>query len=111
MLTIDNLKELGFKITFYSNLAMPYGEKLKTLLPNIFDLAILSYEVGAIKPEHRIYEVIPEHFACEMSEMLFIGDHPLLDVEIPMSFGMSARLIERDCMQSLSEVLNYLVSQ
>lgn len=41
-----------------------------------------------------------------MSDMLFIGDHPILDVEIPISLGMSARLIKRNEQQSLASILN-----
>lgn len=108
--TLQNLKDQGFKIVLCSNLAMPYGEQLKILLPNIFDAVFFSYEVGNIKPEHQIYEVIRAHFGCEMSEMLFIGDHPILDVKMPISLGMSARLIERNRSQSLMDVLENLLA-
>lgn len=108
--TLKNLNALGFKIALCSNLAMPYGERLKTLIPSLFDLVIFSYEVGTIKPEQQIYEAIRSYFACEMSDILFIGDHPILDVETPISLGMSARLIKRDHMQSLAEVLYDFVS-
>ncbi|MEK5778117.1 HAD family hydrolase, partial [Acinetobacter nosocomialis] len=47
--TLQILKEQGFKIALCSNLAMPYGEQLKKLLPNVFDALFLSYEIGAIK--------------------------------------------------------------
>lgn len=107
--TLQNLKHLGFKIALCSNLAMPYGEKLKTLFPDLFDTVIFSYEAGAIKPELRIYIAIQEQLACQMADMLFIGDHPLLDVEIPISLGMSAKLIERNKMQRLTDVLGDLL--
>lgn len=107
--TLQILKEQGFKIALCSNVAMPYGEQLKKLLPNVFDALFLSYEIGAIKPENNIYEVIKTHFSCEMSEMLFIGDHPVLDVEKPISLGMDARLIQRHNKQSLSNVIGDLI--
>lgn len=102
------LKKNGFKISLCSNLAMPYGEQLKTLLPSLFDVVVFSYEVGAIKPEQQIYEVIKAHFDCEMSEMLFIGDHPVLDVEKPISLGMNACLIQRLNGRQLSDVIGDL---
>ena len=80
--TLQILKEHGFKIALCSNLAMPYGEQLKSCF-HMYLMHFLSYEIGAIKPEDYIYEVIKTHFNCEMSEMLFIGDHPVLDVENP----------------------------
>lgn len=39
--TLQNLKNKGFKIALCSNLAMPYGDKLKTLLANHFDAIFL----------------------------------------------------------------------
>lgn len=107
--TLQTLKKHGFKIALCSNLAVPYGEQLKILLPNLFDIVVFSYEVGAIKPEQQIYEVIKAHFDCEMSEMLFIGDHPVLDVEKPISLGMNARLIQRLKGQQLSDVIGDLL--
>ena len=90
---------------------MPYGEQLKTLLPSLFDVVVFSYEVGSIKPEQQIYEFIKVHFDCEMSEMLFIGDHPVLDVEKPISLGMNARLIQRVKGEQLSDVIGDLTSR
>lgn len=107
--TLQILKEKGLKIALCSNLAMPYGEQLRKLLPDFFDAVIFSYEVGAIKPEPQIYEVIQSYFGCEFSEMLFIGDHPILDVETPISLGMSASLIERQKNQKLLDVMGDLI--
>lgn len=103
------LKESGFKIALCSNLAMPYGERLRKLLPDFFDTVAFSYEVRAIKPEYQIYEVILAHFGCDFPEMLFIGDHPILDVETPISLGMKARLIERHKNQRLLDVMGDLI--
>lgn len=107
--TLQVLKENGFKIALCSNLAMPYGEQLRQLLPDFFDAVVFSYEVGAIKPEPQIYEVIQSYFGCEFSEMLFIGDNPILDVETPLSLGMSARLIARQKNQKLLDVVGDLI--
>lgn len=107
--TLQILKENGYEIALCSNLAMPYGEQLRKLLPDFFDIVAFSYEVGAIKPEQQIYELIQAYFGCEFSEMLFIGDHPILDVETPIFLGMSARLIERQKNQKLLDVLGDLI--
>lgn len=108
--TLQTLKSLGFKIALCSNLAKPYGDKLKTIFPkDLFDVLILSYEVDAIKPEISIYETLRTKLDCQMCEALFVGDNPILDVEVPISLGMSARLIERHKMQTLSDVLNDLL--
>lgn len=107
--TIQNLKIRGYKITLCSNLARPYGEQLKKLIPNLFDFIVFSYEVSLIKPEQQIYEMIQTHFNCDMAEMLFIGDHPVLDVEKPISLGMSARLIQRHNEQHLLNIIGDLI--
>lgn len=104
---LQNLKEQGFQVVLCSNLALPYGERLKQILPNhLFDAVIFSYEVGKIKPEPTIYQVICEKFDCQMSDLLFIGDHPILDVETPISLGIQARSIDINNNQNLANVLS-----
>ena len=103
--TLEELKELGFRLALCSNLAMPYGKVVSSLLPNI-DTYAWSYEVGAIKPEPKIYQSLIEQLGCQTSEVLFIGDTALADFTGPTAFGMSARLINRKNGQTLTEVLN-----
>lgn len=98
------LKQAGFKIAVCSNLAKPYGDKVFSMLP-FLDQYIWSYEVGAIKPNPKIYEVVLEKLSCEAHEVLFIGDTSLADVFGPRSQGMSARLIDRKNGQNLYDVL------
>lgn len=107
--TLQNLKMRGYKIALCSNLARPYGEQLKGIIPDLFDFIVFSYEVSHIKPEQEIYEMMRVHFSCDMAEMLFIGDHPILDVEKPISLGMNARLIQRFNGQQLSDVIDDLL--
>ena len=108
--TLQYLKKNGFKIALCSNLAMPYGEHLKQIVTDYFDAVIFSYEVGVIKPQKRIYEVIEEKINYPMSQMLFIGDNQILDVDMPISLGMSARLIDRKRGQSLTDILDDLIN-
>lgn len=105
VVVLQTLKNRGFKLALCSNLAMPYGEKLKKILPNFFDELILSYEIGSIKPDTKIYEAIQMRLNCDMKDILFIGDNEILDVEKPRSLGMSARLIQRNETQTLTDVL------
>lgn len=106
--TLIELKSQGLKLALCSNLAKPYGEKLKTLL-TYSDVSILSYEVGGIKPQPKIYQSLIDHLGCKMSDVLFIGDHPILDVEVPTSIEMSARLIDRKKQQKIRDVLSDLI--
>lgn len=103
--TLMELKRLGFKLALCSNLAKPYGKALSSLFP-YFDVSILSYEVGEIKPNTQIYNILIERLGCQMSDVLFIGDHPHLDVEKPLELGMSAKLIDRKIHQTIQNVLS-----
>ena len=102
--TLEELKELGFRLALCSNLAMPYGKVVSSLLPNI-DTYAWSYEVGAIKPESQIYQYLIDQLECHAKDVLFIGDTPLADYSGPNEFGMSARLIDRKNGQKLADVL------
>ena len=103
--TLEELKKLGFRLALCSNLAMPYGKVVSSLLPNI-DAYAWSYEVGAIKPESQIYQYLIDQLECRAKDVLFIGDTPLADYSGPNEFGMSARLIDRKNGQKLADVLN-----
>ena len=102
--TLEELKKLGIKLALCSNLAMPYGKIVSSLLPNI-DAYAWSYEVGAIKPESQIYQYLIDQLECHAKDVLFIGDTPLADYSGPNEFGMSARLIDRKNGQKLADVL------
>ena len=103
--TLEELKKLGIKLGLCSNLAMPYGKIVSSLLPPL-DAYAWSYEVAAIKPEPKIYQSLIDQVDCQASEVLFIGDTALADFTGPTTFGMSARLINRNNGQTLAEVLN-----
>ena len=102
--TLEELKKLGFRLALCSNLAMPYGKVVSSLLPNI-DAYAWSYEVGAIKPESQIYQYLIDQLECRAKDVLFIGDTPLADYSGPNEFGMSARLIDRKDGQKLADIL------
>ena len=102
------IQRLGFKLALCSNLAKPYGEALSPLL-SYFDVSILSYKVGEIKPNTQIYNILIERLGCQMSDVLFIGDHPYLDVEKPLELGMSAKLIDRKTHQTIRDVLSSII--
>lgn len=108
LMMLDKLKAQGFKLAVCSNLATPYGKVAATLLP-VFDAYAWSYEVGAIKPDPKIYQHIVDQLACQAEDVLFIGDTPLADVQGPTAFGMSARLIDRRRGQQFSDVLHFLL--
>lgn len=108
--TIEKLKALGYKLAVCSNLATPYGKVAAALLPT-FDAYAWSYEVGAIKPDAKIYQHILDQLACQADEVLFIGDTLLADLQGPTAFGMSARLIHRKHGQKFADILQDLLDE
>lgn len=105
--TVMRLRTAGYRIGLCSNLAAPYGMLVKVLLPPL-DAYALSYEAGAVKPEPSIYCYLLDQLKCVASDVLFIGDTPAADLDGPLAFGMSARLIDRKAGQTLDDVLDDL---
>lgn len=102
--TVTRLHDAGVRVGICSNLASPYGDAAKALLP-VMDAYAWSYEAGAVKPAPAIYQYVLDQLGCAAHDILFIGDTPAADVEGPRAFGMSARLIDRKAGQSLNTLL------
>ena len=90
-LVLRKLRGAGKKVAVCSNLAQAYGSAVRDLLPGL-DGYLLSYEVGAAKPDPAIYQAVCEALG---SRPLFIGDSKRCDVHGPQNFGMQARLLDR----------------
>ena len=88
---LSKLQELNIPIAICSNLAQPYGVVIKKLLPQFQLQKFLSYEVGFIKPEFQIYDLINEVTGIPKASSLFIGDTYLADYEGPIKNGFQAR--------------------
>jgi len=88
---LDKLKENGYKIGLISNC---FSEEVKVIRESIlypyFDVAILSYEVGLVKPDRRIYELCVERLKVAPEECLYIGDGGCDELPAARSFGMNA---------------------
>jgi len=92
--TLDKLRTHGKRMAVCSNLAAAYGPVVRQLLP-LLDAHILSFEVGAAKPEPAIYSKVCDQLSCQPNEVLFIGDSKRCDLEGPIAFGMEARWLDR----------------
>lgn len=89
------LHQAGKRLVIVSNLCEPFGVRLKEIIGSHVDAYVLSYEVGAVKPDPAMYAAAIEHAACSPVEVFFVGDTPLADVEGPTASGMQAKLIDR----------------
>lgn len=112
--TLNELTARGIKTGICSNLAQPYGAVIDSLLTGLDIDRFLSYELGAIKPEPQIFESILNHYHCDASDLLFIGDTLETDYVGPKSVGMSALnlmrfgQIQKHQIASLHETLEHL---
>lgn len=96
------LREAGIKTGVCSNLASPYGPKVREIFP-LMDGYAFSYEVGALKPDPGIYrsicakmDVEPGHyFGDVLGRVLMIGDSQRCDRDGPRVVGVSGFYLDR----------------
>lgn len=93
--TIKKLKDRGLAIGLCSNLAAPYAPSVKGLLPFTLDSYSWSFDVGAIKPDARIYANVCQQLGLLPQQILFIGDTYAADYLGPTTFGMHALHLDR----------------
>jgi putative hydrolase of the HAD superfamily len=95
--TMDRLLAMGIQVGVISNFAptlrgifvdlgMPV-EKLNTL--------IVSTEVNLEKPNPAIFQFALDQIELDAKDILYVGDHPINDVEAPNLIGIDAVRIKR----------------
>lgn len=97
-------REAGLRVAVCSNLAQTYGDVVHRLLPDL-DAHILSFEVGAAKPQPAIYAATCKALDSAPGEVIFVGDSQRCDLHGPLVFGMQARWLDRGAGQTLLDVL------
>ncbi|MDM0122581.1 HAD family hydrolase [Variovorax arabinosiphilus] len=83
------LRACGIRVGVCSNLAGPYAAPVKALLPKL-DAYAWSFQVGAVKPEPRMYAHLCEALGARPEQVVMIGDTLLADYEGPIAYGMHA---------------------
>lgn len=80
---LKKLKAKGYKIGLITNGSHELQfKKLKMLeLTDLFDEIIVSGDTPYEKPDKRIFLMMAEKMGVEPSEMMYVGDHPLNDIE------------------------------
>lgn len=81
--TLKKLRKMGMKIGILTNGEHEYQTlKIKMLdIEKCVDEIVISGDVGAQKPEAKPFEVMSERLGIKPSELLYVGDNPLNDVE------------------------------
>ncbi len=80
---LKKLREMGIKTGIITNGRHEIqSKKIKNLeLSDLFDDIIISGDYEFRKPDTRIFKTSAAHLDVDVSEMVFVGDHPLSDVD------------------------------
>lgn len=75
---IRELKEAKYKVGLLSNIGRGWIDDFfdKHQLRDLFDVVVLSGEVGMVKPQPGIYELTAERLELQPNECVFIDDAP-----------------------------------
>ena len=79
---LKEIKNMGIKTALITN-GTPELQyfKIKSLdMEDCFDEVIVSGETPYEKPDERIFQLMAEKLGIKTEEMLYIGDHPLNDI-------------------------------
>ena len=86
---LNELKNKGYKIGLITNgdhtLQMRKLEMLS--LESIFDEIIISHDYGTDKPDRLLFDKMGELLGIPNNEMMYVGDHPLNDVDASRRAG------------------------
>jgi len=101
--------------------SIQYGKIDQLGIRNDFDLIIVSEEAGIKKPDPRIFEMASNKLKVKPEECIYIGDHPINDIEGAAKTGMGTIWIKVNqpwkdgltakpmySISKLSELLEYL---
>ena len=73
--TLEALQEIGVKVCLLSNAGVPIRTVLdREGLTPLINGVVLSYEVGLVKPDIRIFQTALDAIACPANEALMVGD-------------------------------------
>ena len=78
---IRELKASGIKLGVLSNMVPDFINRIKDKLPvfELMDVNVFSCEVGRVKPDKKIYQILLSRLDCKADEAVFFDD---LDVNV-----------------------------
>jgi putative hydrolase of the HAD superfamily len=94
---LRDLRKRDMKVGLVSNATDLTRRVLKNLeMDKYFDFVVLSAEVGARKPNKRIFTIAAKEAGASPSRCLFLGDKLAVDVKGASNAGMNAVLVDRE---------------
>ncbi len=92
--TLGRLRDAGARTGVISNCLGDTSELWSsTPFAPLLDASILSFDVGLVKPDHRIYVVACDRLGVEPGDCLFVGDGGSNELTGATNAGMEAVLI------------------
>jgi putative hydrolase of the HAD superfamily len=105
---LAQLRKRGLRLVVVSNWDCSLRDVLAELgLRGVVDAVVTSAEVGAPKPDRRIFEAALAAAGCAAAECVHVGDSPAADVAGARAAGIRALLLARaggGDLRSLSEL-------
>ena len=90
--TLKELKKRGYLLGMVTNgNSQLQNTKLDTAgIRDLFDMAVVSDDIGIWKPDKGIFEYAMKTLGVTPEESLFVGDHPINDIQGALGAGMHA---------------------
>ena len=88
---LKELKKRGYKLGMITNgNSLLQNTKLDTAgIRELFDMSVVSDDIGIWKPDKRIFEYAMDKLGVSKEHSLYIGDHPINDIQGALSAGMN----------------------
>ena len=86
----NSTRKAGLRIGVCANVSERDVASMLAALPEAPDAAILSCQVGLTKPDPAIYARLMTDLMVPRARVLFVGPHPINDIDAPRKFGMQA---------------------
>jgi epoxide hydrolase-like predicted phosphatase len=90
---LDSVRAAGYRVGLLSNTCIGHWSWIEqqqfSVMDFSFDATILSFEVGSMKPDRRIYEVAEESANVPVETILFLDDRQM-NVQAAQSYGWNA---------------------
>jgi HAD superfamily hydrolase (TIGR01549 family) len=98
---LQHLRSAGVRMAIVSNFGTYLDDFLSQLnIRHFFDAVLISAAEGVEKPEREFYYRALAAAKTSPRDVLFIGDSPHEDVEMPQALGMEGLLLDRHDIHS-----------
>lgn len=107
---IPELKEAGYRVLVLSNMSKEYIEFLRRM-PVYQHLTeeVISCEVGLVKPEREIYELLLSRYSLHPEETIFVDDR-VENVDAAAEMGITPFLFDRHNAEASCDALRRILN-